>query len=337
MSAGPARALLVWLALLPSVARAAEPVAVSGRAMGTTWSVKFIQPGVALTPTVVDRSVAERLEQLEQLFSTYRPQSALSRFNATQSTDWIPVAPELVQVADESRRISELTEGAFDVTVWPLVQLWGFGSTRRTDSIPAPTEIATARARVGWRRLEVRNNPPALRKTDASVTVDFASMAKGFSADEISRLLAGLGASNHLVQIGGDVKAAGLGADGKGWRVAIENPPDLPAASTHVVTLRDMALSTSADYRNALVVNGRRYGHIIDPRRGEPVVGQLAAVNVVHASCAMSSAWATALFVVGTDEGIRIAEAQGIASRFLQRDGAKSSVRTTTPFNTLRN
>jgi thiamine biosynthesis lipoprotein len=328
---------LLAAVVLAVVSRAAEPVAVSGRAMGTTWSVKFIQPLEPLVPAFVERSVAERLEQLEQLLSTYRPQSALSRFNATQSTEWIPVAPELVQVAAESQRISELTNGAFDVTVLPLVQLWGFGPTRRTDSVPAPGEIAAARARVGWRRLEVRTSPPALRKAEASVMVDFSSMAKGLSADEISGLLTKLGAAHHLVQVGGDVKAAGRGPDDEGWRVAIENPPNLAAAATHVVTLRDMALSTSGDYRNAFVVKGRRYGHIIDPRLGEPVTGPIAAVSVVHSSCAASSAWATALFVVGADEGLRIAEAQEMACRFLQRGGAAASVQTTTRFDAFRN
>ena len=316
---------------------ASSLVTVSGRAMGTTWTVKFIQPSIPLPPATVERSVAERLEQLEQLFSTYRPQSALSRFYAARSTEWIPVAAELVQVACESGRISELTKGAFDVTVWPLVQLWGFGSRRRTGSIPTQSEIAGARARVDWRRLEVRTSPSALRKSEPGVGVDFSSMAKGFSADEVSHLLTRLGVPNHLVQLGGDVKAGGVGPEGGGWRVAIENPSEPPTSPAHVVALRDMALSTSGDYRNSFFMDGRRYGHIIDPRRGEPVSGTLAAVSVVHASCATSSAWATALFVLGADEGIRIAEMQGIASRVLQRDDATMSVQTTAQYNALRN
>jgi thiamine biosynthesis lipoprotein len=282
-----------------------------------------------------ERSVAERLEQLEQLFSTYRPESALSRFNATPTTEWIPVAAELVHVADDSRRISELTTGAFDVTVLPLVQLWGFGSMRRTDSIPTQMEISAARARVDWRRLETRMNPPALRKTEASLAVDFSSMAKGFSADEISRLLAGLGAPNHLVQVGGDVKAAGTGVEGKGWRVAIENPSDL-STPTEVVTLRDMALSTSGDARNFFVLEGRRYGHIIDPRRGEPASSSVVSVSVLDPSCATSSALATALFVLGDDEGFRFAAAQQLAGLLLVRAGKTITPRPTPRFEALR-
>jgi thiamine biosynthesis lipoprotein len=326
----------VGLALIASAAHASEPVTLTGRAMGTTWSVKFIQPASKLAPATIERSVADRLEQLEQLFSTYRPQSALSQFNAMQSTDWIPVAPELARVAEESRRISELTEGAFDVTVLPLVQLWGFGSTRRTDSIPTQNEISIARAGVDWRRLEMRVNPPALRKTAASLAVDFSSLAKGFSADEISRLLAGLGAPNHLVQVGGDVKAAGMGGEGTGWRVAIENPLDLPAGSTHVVTLRDMALSTSGDYRNSFVVGERRYGHIIDPRRGKPASSPLVSVSVLDPSCATSSALATALFVLGDDEGFRLAAAQRLAGLLLVREGNTITSRATPRFESLR-
>lgn len=322
--------------VLSLLARAAEPVMITGRAMGTTWSVKFIQPAVPLTPETIDRSVAERLEQLEQLFSTYRPQSALSRFNATPSTEWIPVAPELARVAEESRQISERTDGAFDVTVLPLVQLWGFGSMRRADSVPAPNEIALARARVDWRRLETRTTPCALRKSEPDVTVDFSSMAKGFSADEIGFLLTRLGSPNHLVQIGGDVKAGGIGPEGKGWRVAIENPSGNSTSSAHVVVLRDMALSTSGDYRNSFVVERRRYGHIIDPRRGEPVAGPLAAVSVVHGSCATSSAWATALFVLGADNGFRLVEAERLACLFQERDAAETSLRATPEFERWR-
>ncbi len=324
------------LVCLAAAATAADPLTLNGRTMGTTWSVKFVQPAPPIVAARVELAVAQRLEQLEQLFSTYRLQSELSLFNANPSTDWISAAPELVRVADESRRISALTHGAFDVTVLPLVELWGFGAMRRTAALPTASEVSATRARVDWRRLETRTQPPALRKSDAGVTVDFSSVAKGFSADEISAMLTRLGAPNHLVHVGGDVKAGGNGPEARGWRVAIEAPTGDRTSSARVVVLRDAAVSTSGAYRNSFVVEGRRYGHIIDPRRGEPVSGALASVSVVHASCATSSAFATALFVLGTEEGYRFATEQRLAGLFYAREGDVVKARETPSFEAMQ-
>jgi FAD:protein FMN transferase len=318
-----------------NVTNAASPVSLSGRAMGTTWSVKFMQPTGQLDAAMIERSVAERLEQLEQVFSTYRRQSEVSRFNAAHHTDWIPVSPEMVHVAKESRRISELTVGAFDVTVFPLLEAWGFGPERRSGSIPASAVIASARARVDWRRLELRAEPPALRKADPTVAVDFSSMAKGFAADEIGKLLAGIGAKNHLVQVGGDIKASGYGTDARTWRTAVEQPNE-HFGLVDIVMLEDNALSTSGDYRNFFTANGRRYGHIIDPRTGEPVSGTLASVSVIHPSCATSSALATALFVLGADEGYRVAVREQLACLFQVREGTAIRMRATPQFQRWR-
>ena len=327
---------LVVFSLITVAAAASAPVALSGRAMGTGWSVKFIQPTPALDLDAVARRVAERLEALEQQFSTYRPDSELSRFNARVGTDWFAVAPEVAHVAAESRRVSELTGGAFDVTVDPLVRLWGFGPQRHTGALPAETDIVRARARVGWRQLEACLDPPALRKTQPGIAADFSSMAKGFAADAVGDVLASLGAPNHLVQVGGDVKTSGGGEAGAGWRTGIERPLDDARAIADVVVLSGQALSTSGDYRNFFTAEGRRYGHIIDPRTGRPAASALASVSVVHASGATASALATGLFVLGPEEGFRLALAHRLACLFLIRDGAGFTRRATPEFETLR-
>jgi len=303
--------------------------------MGTGWSVKFVQPAVPLEADVVEAKVAERLEELEQLFSTFRRQSALSRFNALQSTEWIPVAAEMAQVATESREVSELTGGAFDVTVFPLVQLWGFGSKHRSGSVPTTADITAARQLVDWRRLEVQLSPPALRKTHLRVTVDFSSMAKGFAADSVSELLSRLGAPNHLVQVGGDLKSGGSSSRDEGWHAAIEQPVGDARAVACVLVLNGEALSTSGDYRNYFHVGRQRYGHIIDPRTGQPPSSGLASVSVVHASCAMSSALATALFVLGPEEGYQLALSRGLACLFQVRHGTGLMRRSTPEFDRL--
>ena len=316
---------------------AAEPVTITGRAMGTGWSVKFFQPPVPLDRDAVSREVAALLEKLEQQFSTYRPQSELSRFNASDRTDWIAVAPELAFVAAESRRISELTGGAFDVTVLPLVALWGFGPGGQSGTIPSAKEIAAARQRVDWRRLEVRLEPPALRKLEPRVEVDFSSMAKGFAADAVSQRLTALGAPQYLVQVGGDVRAGAAATGAAGWPIAIEQPLDVASARSvaDVIRLAGRAVSTSGDHRNSFRVGRKRYGHIIDPRTGKPVDGDLASVSVVHDSCATSSALATALFVLGADEGFRLATRERLACLFLLRDGAGIVRRPTHEFERL--
>lgn len=311
----------------------AEPVILSGRAMGTRWSAKVSQPPATFNAADVERRLAERLEELEQKFSSYRTQSIVSRFNAEPTTEWVPVPRDVAQVGAECARISALTRGAFDVTVAPLVALWGFGPQGEARRPPADDEINVARARVGWTKLETRAEPPALRKRDANLMVDFSSMAKGFAADAMSEVLTSLRARDHLVQVGGDVKTAGAAEHARGWTLGIETPQpsvDAGPVAAVVVLAEGAALSTSGDSRNAFVHDGRRYGHIIDPRTGRPVASHLASVSVVRASCAESSALATGLFVLGPDEGLRVAEAQGIAALFLVREG-NAIVRRATP------
>jgi thiamine biosynthesis lipoprotein len=320
----------LWLTCL--VLSATESVTLSGRAMGTTWSAKFLQTTPPLDPAAVSQKISARLEALEQQFSTYRPTSELSGFNATTSTDWFPVSPSLAEVAAASRRISGLTAGAFDPTVAPLLHLWGFGPHARTGAPPSDSALATARALVDWRRLEVRASPPALRKNPAALTADFSSLAKGYTADAVSDLLASLGAPNHFVQIGGDIKTSGHTAHGSPWRTGIEEPRD-PADRTTLactVALAGEALSTSGNYRNFVTLTGRRFGHILDPRTGRPVENALAAVSVIAPTCAQSSALAAALFVLGEEAGLALATREKIAAVFFVRPG-ESLVQRRTP------
>ena len=319
---------------------AADPVTLGGRAMGTTWSVKFHQPpppSAPLAPTEVTARISAELERLESLFSTYRPASQLSVFNTSTSTEWFPVSPELARVADASRRISELTSGAFDVTVEPLIRLWGFGPQRDRNSVPTEAQLTATRTRVDYRRLEIRISPPALRKGTPNLTADFSSMAKGFAADAVSALLTSLGAPEHLAQIGGDIKTSGSHP----WRTAIEQPAASgvsshltypPPVLAQILDLTDDALSTSGDSNNFTVLAGHRYGHIVDPRTGRPAASTLASVSVVHASCAQSSALATALFVLGPDAGYALAIREHLAVLFLIRDGNHLTRRATPEF-----
>lgn len=337
------RAFFGLLALLSAPSVAAEPASITltGRAMGTAWSAKFLQPvppAAPLAPPAVSAQISARLEALETIFSTYRPTSELSRFNTTATTDWQPVSAELARVAVASHELSALTAGAFDATVAPLIHLWGFGPQRRTGQpLPTSAEITAARARVDYRRLAVRLSPPALHKDLPSLAADFSSLAKGFASDELSALLTSLGATHHLVQIGGDIKTSGAPAPATGWRTMIESPltssNSQPAA---LVLLHGEALSTSGDTHNFFTVADRRYGHVIDPRTGEPVNGPLASVSVIAPTCAQSSSLATALFVLGAEAGYRFAIEQNLAALFLVRHGDSLEPHATPRFATYR-
>ena len=309
---------------------AAEPVALTGRALGTTWTVKFLQPAPPLNPATLTARISATLERLEQQFSTYRPNSELSRFNTARTTDWITVSPELARVATDCRALSVLTGGAFDATIFPLVDLWGFGPQRRSGPPPSAAEISAARARIGYRRLESRASPPALRKTSANLAADFSSMAKGFAADTIATQLSALGSTDHYVQIGGDIATAGP----RPWRVAIEQPAG-SAPLAHVFDLAGQSLSTSGDAHNSFTHAGRRYGHILDPRTGEPVASPLASVSVIAPTCAQSSARATALFVLGPDAGFALAVRERWSALFLIREGPSFTAHPTPGFTRL--
>ncbi|MEY2879040.1 MAG: Thiamine biosynthesis lipoprotein ApbE precursor [Verrucomicrobiota bacterium] len=328
--------LLCFLWLTCRGAAAAEPVALTGHAMGTTWSVKFLPPPTPLDPSALSQKISARLEILEQQFSTYRPASELSRFNATASTDWFPVSPELVQVAVESLRLSALTRGAFDPSVAPLLSLWGFGPHARAGAAPSAAEVAAARVLVDWRRLEARVAPPALRKSSPALAVDCSSMAKGLAVDALGELFLALGAPDHFVQIGGDLRAAGHAADGREWRAGIEAPVAAAIAPERaplagVVVLAGAALSTSGNHRNTTTRGGRALGHIVAPASGRPVEHGLVSVSVVAPTCAQSSALATALFVLGPAEGLRFATDQRIACVFHAVDAAGKIRATPSP------
>lgn len=305
----------LWLSCLGL--SAAEITTLAGRAMGTTWTVK-VEAGER-DADALRRQIAARLEELAQQLSTYRPDSVLSRFNTCGHTEWFLVPAELAQVAAESRRIAQLTGGAFDPTVEPLVRLWGFGPGPHPATPPTAEIVARVRQRVDWRQLEVRAAPPALRRTRAGVTADFSSAGKGLAADAVSALLSGAGLPRHLVQIGGDVRTGAAPAGRTGWPVAIEQPATGASAFASVIPLTARAISTSGNYRNFLQAGQERLGHIIDPRTGRPAQGELAAVTVVHDSAATSSALATGLFALGAEDGLRLARAEGLACLFVVR------------------
>jgi thiamine biosynthesis lipoprotein len=302
----------------------------TGRTMGTIYSVKVAAPDLpAEAHGAIQRAIEERLDRVDRLMSTYLPDSELSRFNRHGANEPFPVAPETLEVFRIAREVSELSGGAFDVTVGPLVAAWGFGATDRIPAPPSEAELALLRARVGFQRIEI-TAAGTLTKTLAGAVCDLSAIAKGYAVDQVAAALRGLGYEDFLVELGGEVRAQGRRPDGAFWRVAIERPDSVPRGVFDVVPLRDVALATSGDYRDYYEVGGRRISHTIDPRTGHPVEHALASVSVLHSDAVRADALATALNVLGPEAGYALAEREGLAAYFIlrQEDGSFTSLVT---------
>ena len=295
--------------------------------MGTTFSVKIA--GLELTAERAAQlrgAVEAELHSVDAKMSTYRATSELSRFNAFSGTEPFGISSETFEVFRHARQISAETRGAFDPTVGPLVKLWGFGPGGRAasvspSSIPAPDEIERLRLQIGWDKITLDEAALMVSKLEPALACDLSAIAKGYAVDRVSDALSQLGAAEHMVEIGGEVRTRGKNEQGSVWRIGIERPQDGASAIERLLPLQDAALATSGDYRNFFEKQGVRYSHTIDPRTGMPVRHHLASVSVVDALCVRADGYATALMVMGEAAGYRFAEENELAAFFLIRDG----------------
>lgn len=323
--------LRFWCLVLPAIAlfglalsgcgeRSDPMIEVTGPTMGTYYWVKVARPPAGVSAESLQPGLESLLDAVVAEISTYEETSELSRLNRNPSTDWIPVSPGLYGVIAEGQRIAALTDGVFDVTIGPLVNLWGFGPEARPDAVPTPDEISAARARVGWRKLELRASPPAVRKARPDLYIDLSSLGEGYGADRLSAWLESQGLTDYMVAVAGAIRAKGRNAKRRPWAIAIEEPlPD--RRSVHrVIPISDRALSTSGDYRNFFEQDGKRYSHEIDPRTGKPVDRKLGSVTVIGETGMVVDGLATALMVMGEVRGPALAESQGLAAYFIVRD-----------------
>lgn len=324
-----------------------EPAAqqFDGRTMGTTWSVTVTRLPEGVTREALQEVIDGVLDEVNRHLSTYDPASEISAFNASRSTDPIGVSPQLREVVAISLEVSAATGGAFDITVGPLVRAWGFGSGQGTASPVAPSAVATAPAALdrirggsGYEKLELPTDVHTLRKAAPALELDVDGVAPGYAVDLIARRFEALGVRDYLVELGGEVRANGQSPAGRPWRVAIEVPLGGERRPYTLVALDGMSASTSGDYRDFRIVEGRRLSHTIDPRTGGPITHDLASVCVVQPSAALADAWATALMVLGPEDGLALARRQGLAALFIERDasGGVFRERSTPAFERLR-
>jgi len=301
-----------------------------GRTMGTSYRVT-----ARCEATVPQAAIDDELAAVNAQMSSWLDDSELSRFKAAAPAGWQAVSPALALVVATAHDIAERSSGALDVTVAPLVNLWGFGPDGRPAAPPTESALAEARARTGWRRLEVRQQPPALKKR-GPLTVDLSAVAKGHGVDRVAGLLEERGCSDYLVDIGGELRGRGSSPRGRAWRVGVEVPdPASLGAVQRVLRLEDGGLATSGDYRNFIDFDIGRLSHTIDPRSGRPVTHALASVTVAHESALWADGWATALLVLGPEHGWALAREQGLAALFIERTAEGFVERYTAAFKPL--
>ena len=304
----------------------------SGPTMGTTWNITLTLAADAdLDAEQVVGGVEELLEAVNASMSTYRDDSEISRFNRSPVGEWFTISSDFYQVLSAAMAVGWESGGAYDVTVGPLVNLWGFGPPGQVPEPPGDEAIAAAMEQVGQDYLRVDGEGYRLRK-DAAVYLDFSSIAKGYAVDEIARWLTSRGVENYLVEVGGEMRLSGLSPRGDSWRVAIEQPDAGQVDIARSIRLGNVGVATSGDYRNFFEVDGTRYSHSIDPRTGLPVAHELVSVTVVHPSTMLADAWATALTVLGAEDAWSVAQARGLAVYLIQRDGDSYSSRYTEAF-----
>jgi len=310
----------------------------SGKTMGTDYIVKVARfPGTDDWQKVAV-AIQSRLDTIDKMMSTYRHDSEICRFNASSSTeDWFSVSKETVYVVQTALEISQLTEGAFDVTVAPLVRHWGFGANGKQQAKSfedLKSEAVLLKEQTGYEKLLVRLEPPALKKAIPELTIDLSAIAKGFAVDCIAELLDEHKIADYLIEIGGEVRSKGKKdkTKNKDWIVGIERPvpesADQFSGLQQKLTLKDQSLATSGSYRQVLQVEGQFVSHLIDPRTGLPAqigesANRLVAAAVIAPNCTRADALATAMFVLGEQKGIELAYQHGIAVLFLLQNGSE--------------
>ncbi len=291
-----------------------------GSSMGTTFEVKVV---ASLLPEpqqeLVREAIQGQLQDIDGKMSTYREASEISRLNRSRETTPHPLSRETFTVLTEALRISRMTGGAFDITVGPLVNAWGFGPAPRPTSPPAAAKIEQLKLRSGWVKIELDPRTSTIRKGDPALYLDLSAIAKGYAVDRLSEVLAEMKLARHMVELGGEVRTSGRNAGGNPWRIAIEKPVSGGRALQRILPLENLAVATSGDYRNFHRAEGGHLSHTIDPRTGRPVQHELASVSVVDASCMRADGYATALMVLGEEDGYRLAAEQDLAALFLVR------------------
>ncbi|WP_268408614.1 FAD:protein FMN transferase [Alteromonas sp. a30] len=289
--------------------------------MGTTYSISYYPTNSEMSDdevtSDVHQQIKQRLLEVNQVASTYIPDSELSLFNQSLGDEPVALSEDLNTLVAESINLAELTGGALDVTVGPLVNLWGFGPDKVPNKTPSPEEITQARARSGISKLHLQNGK--LSKETPLLYVDLSTIAKGFGVDEVAEVLEQNGIHHYLVEIGGEIRVKGTKAHAEPWRVAIEKPISTVQTVQRILQPGNNGVATSGDYRNFFERDGKRYSHIIDPKTGQPINHRLVSVTVLHPSCMIADGLSTSFMVLGHEKAMALANKENIPALFIEK------------------
>jgi thiamine biosynthesis lipoprotein len=310
---------LLFISLVGCSTQNSEEIVINGFTMGTTYSIKLVEhQELQIEAELLKADVDEALVKVNALMSTYDPNSELSRLNKTPAKVPFQISPQTELVIKEAIRISELSNGVLDITVGPLVNLWGFGPDKKPAKTPSPQALANIREYVGLDKFVLADS--RVTKLNDNVYIDLSTIAKGYGVDVVAGILEARGIRAYLVEIGGEMRLKGKKLSGKDWNIAIEKPVNNERAIQQLISIGDNAIATSGDYRNYYEYDGKRYSHLINPNTGYPIDHNLVSVSVVHPSSMTADGLATALIVMGFNEAKELVEANDIAVLMITKE-----------------
>ena len=312
---------LAFLLLVVGCAENSTTQKLSGSVFGTTWNLTYIDAPGGITREQVEAAVVGAFAVVDDSMNNYRADSTISELNALDAMTVFEVDWDFALVFNTAFDIYTATDGAYDPSVSPLVNLWGFGP-KEVIRRPSSEAIEALAPIVGLEEFAWDLSTRAFVKKHAKSELDFSSIAKGYAVDLASDELIALGITNFMLEVGGEIQTSGHSPRGDLWRLAIENPVAGAAGGVYTaISVTDVGVATSGDYRNFFVENGVRYSHLIDPRTSQPIEHDLVSVTVVHPSTMIADAWATALMIVGTQEALRLADIHELGVLLISRDG----------------
>ncbi len=309
------------------------PFIYSDGTMGTRFNIKISQLPDTVNADQLQQHIKQLLDRVNRQMSTYLPDSELSVLNRSQSLNWQPVSASLYDVLYKAKQIYEQSHGAFDVTIGSLVNLWGFGPDPMHFETPAEELIIEKLQQTGSEYLFLNEEDKSFKKSTPGLYIDLSALAKGYAVDQVALLLEKNGILNYMVEIGGELRLKGHNLEGTPWRIAIEKPRADSRMIQKILPVTNISMATSGDYRNFFELDGVRFSHTIDPRTGRPITHKLASVTVLSDTCMDADAWATALTVLGSEQGLKVAEERQIAALFIIKTADGFSEKSTSAFS----
>ncbi len=326
MTALSRRSFIFMTLALAACKRGAADLLLSGQTMGTTYTVVAVEPRVGLDKDDLKAAIDAALQDVDQKMSNWNPASEISQINALKANTPFPMSPDMLALMQASQTVHEASDKQFDLTLGPLIDLWGFGAQKPKGRVPDDSAVTAAMQSVGQSdALSLDGN--TLSKSHDGTQMYLSAIGKGFGVDRLGDTVKNFGVTDFMVEIGGDIITSGKNAEGMPWQIAIETPDARQRSFLKVLGVSDLGMATSGDYRNYFEHDGTRYSHILNATTGRPVTHATASVTVLTKNAMLADAWATALLVVGRERGMEIAERQNLAALFIDREITSGNMR----------